>query len=178
VLWICGTLGSFSDAEKTDFVKLVTTIIKYAPPGYTPPNRKRCAGPLLDAQYDKTKKRVDEVLNMLDATCGLTFVSDGHSDKTRHPMVNYIAASPKGSIHLWVDDLSGENKDCISQAKRMVERMKATGKEKCFFLAVLDGVLRACFPHLEKEMPWLTAIWCGCHVLSLFFKTALLRSMS
>jgi hypothetical protein len=96
-------------------------------------------------------------------------MADG-SDKTRHPMVNYIAAPPKGLIHLGVDDLSGENKDCISQAKRMAERMKATGKEKCFFLAVLDGALRACFPHLEKEMPWLTAIWCGCHVLSLFFK--------
>jgi hypothetical protein len=35
---------------------------------YIPPNRKRCAGPLLDAQHDKTKKRVDEVLNMLDAS--------------------------------------------------------------------------------------------------------------
>jgi hypothetical protein len=66
--------------------------------------------------------------------------------------------------------LSGEAKDCISQAKRVVERMTATGKERSFYLVVLDGAMRACFPYLEKEMPWLTAIWCGCHILSLFFK--------
>jgi hypothetical protein len=47
--------------------------------------------------------------------------------------------------------LSGEDKDCLSQAARMIERMKATGKETSFYLAVLDGALRSCFPHLEKE---------------------------
>ena len=35
--------------------------------------------------------------------------------------------------------LSGEAKDCISQAKRMAERMTATGKERSFCLVVLDG---------------------------------------
>ena len=35
--------------------------------------------------------------------------------------------------------MSGEAKDCISQAKRMAERMTATGKERSFCLVVLDG---------------------------------------
>ena len=35
--------------------------------------------------------------------------------------------------------MSGEAKDCISQAKRMAERMTATGKERSFYLVVLDG---------------------------------------
>jgi len=151
--WICGTLGTFGDAQKPDFVKMVRSIIKYAPPGYTPPDRKKCAGPLLDIQYQRTQDKVDEVLNQVEGTCGFTFVSDGHSDKSRNPVVNYLCVAPKGSIHLGVDNLSGEAKDCISQAKRMVERMKATGKAKSFYLAVLDGALRSCFPHLEKEMP-------------------------
>ena len=34
--------------------------------------------------------------------------------------------------------MSGEAKDCISQAKRMAERMTATGKERSFYLVVLD----------------------------------------
>jgi hypothetical protein len=60
-------------------------------------------------------------------------------DKSRQPIANYLCCAPKGSIHLGVDDLSGEVKDCISQAKRMAERMTATGKERSFYLGVLDG---------------------------------------
>jgi hypothetical protein len=130
--WICGVLGKFADAQNVDFVKLITTIIKYAPPGYTPPDRKKLAGPLLDVQDQRTKEKVNELLNQLEGMCGLTFVSDGHSDKSMHPIVSYLCCTPKGSIHLGVDDFSGEARDCISQAKRMAERMTATGKERGF----------------------------------------------
>ena len=78
--------------------------------------------------------------------------------------------SPKGAHFLGADDMANVNKDCEAMAGYMVESMKATKHEKSFFLAVLDGALRAAFPHLEKAMPWLTAIWCACHILSLFFK--------
>ena len=132
-------MGKFADAQKADFVKLITTTIKYAPPGYAPPDRKKLDGPLLDVQYQRTKEKVDELLNQLEGMCGLTFVSDGHCDKSRQPIVNYLCCAPKGSIHLGVDDFSGEAKDCISQAKRMAERMTATGKERSFYLVVLDG---------------------------------------
>jgi hypothetical protein len=71
-------LGKFADVQKADFVKLITAIIKYAPPGYTPPDSKKLAGPLLDMQYQRTKEKVDELLNQLEGMCGLTFVSDGH----------------------------------------------------------------------------------------------------
>jgi hypothetical protein len=43
--WICGVLGKFADAQKADFVELITAIIKYAPPGYAPPDRKKLDGP-------------------------------------------------------------------------------------------------------------------------------------
>jgi hypothetical protein len=74
-----------------------------------------------DVQYQRTKEKVDELLNQLEGMSGLTFVSDGHSDKSRHPIANYLCCAPKGSIHLGVDDVSGEAGDCISQAKRMAE---------------------------------------------------------
>ena len=48
--WICGVLGKFADAQKADFVKLITTTIKYAPPGYAPPDRKKLDGPLLEGR--------------------------------------------------------------------------------------------------------------------------------
>ena len=56
-------MGKFADAQKADFVKLITTTIKYAPPGYAPPDRKKLDGPLLDVQYQRTKEKVDELLN-------------------------------------------------------------------------------------------------------------------
>ena len=62
-------MGKFADAEKKDFVKLITTIIKYAPPEYAPPDRKKLAGPLLDVQYGRTKEKVDELLNQLEGMC-------------------------------------------------------------------------------------------------------------
>jgi hypothetical protein len=136
-------LGKFADAQKADFVKLITTTIKYAPPGYTPPDRKKLDGPLLDVQYQRTKEsKVDELLNQLEGMCGLTFVSDSHCDKSRQPIVNYLCCAPKGSIHLGVGDLSGEAKDCISQAKRMAERSMtatSTGKERSSYLVVWTG---------------------------------------
>jgi hypothetical protein len=69
-------LGKFADAQKqkADFVELITTTIKYAPPGYTPPDlptdRKKLDGPLLDVQYQRTKEKVDELLNQLEDMCG------------------------------------------------------------------------------------------------------------
>lgn len=92
--WICGVLGKFADAQKADFVKLITTTIKYAPPGYAPPDRKKLDGPLLDVQYQRTKEKVDELLNQLEGMCGLTFVSDGHCDKSRQPIVNFLCCAP------------------------------------------------------------------------------------
>ena len=92
--WICGVLGKFADAQKADFVKLITTTIKYAPPGYAPPDRKKLDGPLLDVQYQRTKEKVDELLNQLEGMCGLTFVSDGHCDKSRQSIANYLCCAP------------------------------------------------------------------------------------
>ena len=37
-------------------------------------------------------------------------------------------------------------------------------------VCVLDGALRSAFPHIEAKMPWITCIWCSCHIISLFFK--------
>jgi hypothetical protein len=83
--WICGVLGKFANAQKADFVKPITTTIKYAPPGYNPPDRKKLDGPLLDVQYQRIKEKVNELLDQLEGMCGLTFVSDGHCDKSRQP---------------------------------------------------------------------------------------------
>jgi hypothetical protein len=50
------------------------------------------------------------------------------------------------------------------------EQCVETGVERSFFLCVLDGALRSSFPFLEEKMPWISCIWCSCHILSLFFK--------
>jgi hypothetical protein len=55
-------------------------------------------------------------------------------------------------------------------ADYICEKIRSTGKERSFALVVLDGALRASFPYIEAQMPWLTTMWCSCHILSLFFK--------
>jgi hypothetical protein len=72
---------------------LLKAIRTYAPPDWRPSTRKQVSGPLLDDLHRKVKHKVDAVLDSLDGLCALTFVSDGHSDKTRCPIVNNLACS-------------------------------------------------------------------------------------
>jgi hypothetical protein len=78
--------------------------------------------------------------------------------------------SPGGNHFLGADDMSRAEKDCASMAKYLHEKCVGTGHERSFYLCVLDGALRSAFPHLERKMPWITCIWCSCHIISLFFK--------
>ena len=64
---------------------------RYRAPGA---NQHAPLGPLLDVQYQRTKEKVDELLNQLEGMCGLTFVSDGHCDKSRQPIVNFLCCAP------------------------------------------------------------------------------------
>jgi hypothetical protein len=90
---ICGVLGKFADAQKADFVKLITAIITYAPPGYTPPDRKKLDGPLLDVRYQRTNEKVGELLNQLGGMCGLTssFPMAIVTRAGNQPVVNYVS---------------------------------------------------------------------------------------
>jgi hypothetical protein len=156
-----------------DLSELVNYIIKYAPNDYVPPTAKRIRGELLDAAYERTQETAKALFGDLENKTALTIMSGGKTNSGKVPVVNYIAMSPGGNHCLGADDMGrAENaeKDCASMAKYLHEKCVGTGHERPFYLCVLDGALRSAFPHLEKKMPWITCIWCSCHIISLFFK--------
>ena len=106
----------------------------------------------------------------MEHTCALTIMSDGKTNNGKVPICNFIAKSAHGSHFLAAVDMGTKEKDNRTMAKYLHEKCVETGFEKSFFLCVLDGALRSSFPFLEEKMPWITCIWCSCHILSLFFK--------
>jgi hypothetical protein len=102
----------------------------------------------------------------------LTTTSGGKTNNGRTPVVNYIAASPKGTHYIAADadDMSNVAGDNVKMAKYPREKCIETGFEKSFYACVLDGALRSAFPHIEARMPWITCIWCSCHIISLVVK--------
>ena len=167
--WIYNTMQSF-DVAGHDLKELISYIIKYAPKDYVPPTVDRIRGELLDAAYERTRETANALFGDLENKTALTIMSGGKTNNGKVPIVNYIAMSPGGNHFLGADDMSRAEKDCASMAKYLHEKCVGTGHERSFYLCVLDGALRSAFPHLERKMPWITCIWCSCHIISLFFK--------
>jgi hypothetical protein len=168
--WIFNTMQSFNDTEDNNFIKMIDTLIKFAPPGYKPPKPHLVRGKYLDRAYAKTKEALNQTFDALEHMCALTIMSDGKTNKSRNPIINFIAASAHGAHFLAAEDMSDKQKDNKKMAEYLHEKCVDTGKVKSFYMCVLDGALRSAFPHIEAKMPWITCIWCSCHIISLFFK--------
>jgi hypothetical protein len=168
--WVYLTMQSFLITGDESFVEMVTTLIKHAPPGWKPPKPHLIRGKYLDKAYAKTKADCKELFKDMENMTALTIMSDGKTNNGRIPIVNYIAASPKGTHFLAADDMSNVAKDNVKMAKYLHEKCIETGFERSFYACVLDGALRSAFPHIEAHMPWISCIWCSCHIISLFFK--------
>ena len=106
----------------------------------------------------------------MEHMCALTIMSGGKTNNGKVPIVNYIAKSPKGAHFLAAVDMGLAEKDNKKMAQYLHEKCVETGFEKSFYLCVLDGALRSAFPYVIEKMPWISCIWCSCHILSLFFK--------
>ena len=109
----------------------------------------------LDQAYAKTKADCKELFKDMEHMTALTIMSGGKTNNGRIPIVNYIAASPKGTHFLAADDMSNVAKDNVKMAKYLHEKCIETGFERSFYACVLDGALRSAFPHIEARMPWI-----------------------
>jgi hypothetical protein len=168
--WVYVTMQSFQVTCDSSFIEMLQTINKFAPPGYAPPLPGLIRGTLLTAAYEKSKEEAKVMFKDNEHNCALTIMSDGKTNNGKVPICNFIAKSAKGAHFLAAVDMSLKDKSNKKMAEYIHEQCVATGVEKSFFLCVLDGALRSSFPFLEEKMPWITCIWCSCHILSLFFK--------
>jgi hypothetical protein len=159
-------LQSFNEPGQESFIKMLTTLIKFAPKGYKPPSPFLIRTKYLDKKFAKTQAEMTLLFQDLEHHCALALQSDGKTKSGKRPIVNYIAQSPKGGHFLGCDDMSDCEKNCKKMADYICEEIRNTGKERSFALVVLDGALRASFPYIEAQMPWLTTMWCSCHISS------------
>ena len=168
--FIYDNLESFNITGVASFIAAIDTIVKFAPDGYKPPTPFLVRGKYLDAAYEKTQKKAKVLFGDMEHMCALTIMSDGKTNNAKVPIVNYIAKSPKGAHFLAAVDMGLAEKDNKKMAQYLHEKCVETGFEKSFYLCVLDGALRSAFPYVIEKMPWISCIWCSCHILSLFFK--------
>jgi hypothetical protein len=168
--WIYINLQSFNVVADVNFKAMISTLLKFAPPGYKAPLPHLVRGKHLDEAYAKTKKQANKMFTDMEHLCALTMMSDGKTNNGKVPIVNFIAKSPHGAHFLAAVDMGTAEKDNKKMAQYLHEKCVETGFEKSFFLCVLDGALRSSFPFLIEKMPWLSCLWCSCHIISLFFK--------
>ena len=168
--WVYVNLQSFNVTGDFNFVAMLETLLKFAPPGYKPPLPHLVRGKYLDEAYDETKKKATKMFSDMEFKTALTIMSDGKTNNGKIPIANFIARSAHGSHFLADVDMGTKDKDNRTMAGYLHEKCVETGFEKSFYLCVLDGAMRSAFPFLIEKMPWISCIWCSCHILSLFFK--------
>ena len=69
---------------------------------------------------------------------GVTVMSDGWTDPSHCPLLNVIAATPKGSCFLFADNCEGEYKDAEFCGNVWSKGVEQVGSKKVFCLG-LDG---------------------------------------
>lgn len=94
-----GNCLSFNTARSPLFLELVKRLVKRAPSSYVPSSSETLRTIILD----KAKRRVEEELETIKATwpqSGVSIVSYGWTNPTRHPLINFIVSSPNGPVFI------------------------------------------------------------------------------
>lgn len=105
--------------------------------GYTGPGYN----PLRDRLLRDARQRVDadlEVYWQEAEYTGVTLMSDGWTDPSHRPLMNVLAATPKGSCFLFAENCEGRIKDAKFIADVWSKGMERVGTDKVFCL-VVDG---------------------------------------
>ena len=64
-------------------------------------------------------------------TVGVSIVSDGWTDATRHPLINFMVSSPNGPALLKMVDALGKYKDAQYMAELFIKVIEDVGVESC-----------------------------------------------
>jgi hypothetical protein len=88
---------SFNVARSPLFIEMCRCLTQGAPAGYMPPCSERLRTTLLV----KAKRQVEKMIEPIKATwpsSGVSIVSDGWTDASRHPLINYMVSYLNGPI--------------------------------------------------------------------------------
>ena len=137
----------------------------YVPPGYTK---------LRTSLLYQEKAHVERLLEPVKATWpekGLTLVSDGWSDPTRKPLINFMATCGKGPMFLKAVNCFGEVKDKHFIANLMKEVIQEVGHQNVVQIITENAAnCKAAGEIIESQYPHIYWTPCVVHTLNLALK--------
>jgi hypothetical protein len=101
---------SFNVARSPLFIEMCRGLAQGAPTRYMPPSSEKLRTTLLV----KAKRQVDKMLEPIKEawpSYGVSIVSDGWTDATCHPLINFMVSSLNGPLFLKAVDALGKYKD-------------------------------------------------------------------
>ncbi|CAI9297917.1 unnamed protein product [Lactuca saligna] len=138
--------------------------------GYVPPGYNKLRTTLLQKEKDNVHKLL-EPLRFTWKEKGVTIVSDGWSDPTRKPLINFMATSCNGPLFLKAVNCFGEVKDRFFIAELMKEVINEIGHENVVQIITDNAAnCKAAGEIIESQFPHIYWTPCVVHTLNLALK--------
>ena len=135
------------------------SLIEQVPSSYVPPGSEKLRTTLLV----KAKKKVDKILEPIRSTwpsSGVSIVSNGWTDPTRHPLINFMVSSQNGPVFLKVVDALGKYKDAHFMGELFIKIIEEVGADS-FVQIITDNALvcKVAGMIVETKYPQLFSFW-------------------
>lgn len=174
--WFYANGISFNAAsmEEDSLYREMITAIKRSSDGYTPPGRKVLGGRLIDTIHHSMTKQIDanDDASQNKTRFGMTYLSDGWESCDSLPLINsaYVTAN-NGGVYIRSVDTSGVTKTAEYCASLMIEDIYAIGPQDVIVVCTdTCKTMEKAWGLVMAEFPWISAIPCVAHVLSLLMK--------
>nr|XP_043613038.1 uncharacterized protein LOC122585009 [Erigeron canadensis] len=160
----------FNLARNPHYVKAFQFAANNKIDGYIPPGYNKLRTTLLQKEKDNVQRQL-EPLRSTWKERGLSIVSDGWSDPTRKPLINFMATSGKGPLFLKAVDCFGETKDRFFIANLMQEVINEIGHENVVQVITDNAAnCKAAGQIIESKFPHIYWTPCVVHTLNLAVK--------
>ncbi|PWA76506.1 hypothetical protein CTI12_AA232910 [Artemisia annua] len=138
--------------------------------GYVPPSYNKLRTTLLQKEKDNVQRQL-EPLKSTWKERGVTIVSDGWSDPTRKPLINFMATSGNGPLFLKAVNCFGEVKDRFFIADLMKEFINEIGNQNVVQIITDNAAnCKVAGQLIEGEFPHIYWTPCVVHTLNLAVK--------
>ena len=165
---------SVADTASGGLYRRMVAAIKATPPGYKPPNYNKIGNRLLDDCYDDMWKTIKDrdPDGSLTFKYGSTYVTDGWDSCDNHSLINSAFITNNNGGLFWRSvDTSGEVKCAEYTAALMIEDIYNYGPSKVVMICTdTCAVMQKAWDMVMYEFPWISALPCQPHVISLLLK--------
>lgn len=137
--------------------------------GESIPKAKKLSGTLLDQQFTKYSKQLDDLLRTVGF---LTLVSDGWSNVRGDHLVNFCVKAPNEKPLFYTSiNTTGIIQNAAAVADAIINVIETLGPQK-FSCLVTDNanVMRAAWRIIEQKFPHISTNGCSAHAVNLLIK--------